>query len=156
MFPKNRQQGMEVENWHNFVAEHFSEDAILKKRLWDPHFADREKPRFDIPQPSIARYFLIQFESGIEKIHVATSGTRQKDLGNGSQFLSCPWARFIYSYTNGVQVRISTNRTDPLRSNNTCSSSVQESLARFWAPATSSTYLKSRSTATRSFCLETR
>lgn len=88
-----------------FIAEYFTEDATFVTHLHDKTVPnDNVKGRFEIPQPSLARYFLVQFESGVEEITVKTPGAEQSEAGDGTRHLHCSQAKFIYSYNNGVQV----------------------------------------------------
>lgn len=99
--PKTRDDADRIDFLQQFIMEFFTEDAILKGRLWDPNAPD--KPRFEIPQSSVARYFQIQYQGGIERIFIATGGSTTSAMGNGRQLLHCPAGRFTYCYDTGTQ-----------------------------------------------------
>lgn len=101
---KTIEEAERIEILQQFTSEFFTEDAVLKGRLWDPNITDKDDGRYEIPQSSVARYFQIQYQGGIEKIYIATGGTTPKPFGNGSQLLHCPSARFTYCYKAGSQV----------------------------------------------------
>ena len=71
--------------------------------LWNRKSGEKEDGRFEIPQSAIARYFLIQFESGITKIQLSTAGLRPREI-NGATVVECTQATITYSFNNDVQV----------------------------------------------------
>lgn len=95
--------------WERTVAEFFAEEGVFRRHLWE--FDGRTKA-YEICRATIARYFWIQFGSGVERIQTFFGQLHAKELPNNQHYVQSDRATFIYGFGNGVQVRISHDSVD--------------------------------------------
>ncbi|KAF1808887.1 hypothetical protein P152DRAFT_404485 [Eremomyces bilateralis CBS 781.70] len=95
-----REKENNIAHWRQFVAQFFSDEGTLRHILSD--MSDHHTKQFDIQHSSLPRYFLVQYDSGIDQIQIILEGTSTRDLGGGLSSVESSRAKFLYTFRNGT------------------------------------------------------
>jgi len=87
--------------WQGLVAEYFAEEGVFRRHLWE--FDGRTKA-YEVCKAAIARYFWIQFNSGVERIQIFLGQLHAKELPHNQHYVQSDRATYVYAFGNGVQV----------------------------------------------------
>jgi hypothetical protein len=83
--------------WQQFVAKFFSEEGAFKHSVWEKF--DKHSKQFEICYAALPRYFMTQFDSGVETVQITIDGAIETPFGVESSK-----SKFIYWFKNGTQV----------------------------------------------------
>lgn len=90
--------------WQGFVQQFFSPRGVFRLNLVmypDSENKEQEEKLYEIPQAALARYFHINFQSGITNMQLTLEkGTMDKSLPGGCHFIENQKAAFIHWLEN--------------------------------------------------------
>lgn len=90
-----------LKHWQDFVAKFFSEEGAFKHLVWDKF--DKHSKQFEICYAALPRYFMTQFDSGVESVQITIDGAMES-FGNNCHYVESPKSKFIYWFKNGTQL----------------------------------------------------
>jgi hypothetical protein len=70
--------------------------------VWDKF--DKHSKQFEICYAALPRYFMTQFDSGVESVQITIDGPTES-FGNDCHYVESLKSKFIYWFKNGTQVR---------------------------------------------------
>lgn len=89
--------------WQNLVNEFFDQEALYRTTLWDKSDVSQAQ---EICMPILARYFWMQFNSGVERMQICINEPQQRDMNNGGFLVESNRCTFTYWYENSSQVSL--------------------------------------------------
>ena len=109
VFLQKIRQATDLQYWQSFVAEFFTDDGVYRTHLWELS-DNRASPSHahEIMMPVLARYFWMQFNSGVERMQICINDAKPKELPNGGYHVESERSTFTYWYESGSQVSTST------------------------------------------------
>ncbi|KAG8935885.1 hypothetical protein FRC02_005884 [Tulasnella sp. 418] len=101
--------GRDLSYWKSVTSEYFVPDkGCMRLTLWKD---EAEAKPFEIYSPTMPRFFLSYFNSGVHSISISMNGARETLSNVGESLVECTFASFTYSFENGYVVV----HTGPLR-----------------------------------------
>ncbi|KAI9145087.1 LIM-domain binding protein-domain-containing protein [Paraphysoderma sedebokerense] len=87
--------------WKRMISEHFSETAAFRYTIW--HKTYQESRAFELPSALIARFYQIQFESGVTRIQLSLSTPKEYTFKNAFM-VEVPRASVITYFADGTHI----------------------------------------------------
>ncbi|KAK9729770.1 hypothetical protein K7432_000017 [Basidiobolus ranarum] len=100
---KNEDENLQLAgHWNKIMSEFFASNGLMKYTLCHSQLKDTRT--FDLPTSLLARFYLINYESGVTDIQLVLENPVEFALPNGYHVVECVRAAFVYHYWDGTQV----------------------------------------------------